>query len=81
MMLGTAFLMNEALRLVQVPVMRVSHARAIGVHWEMSTRIIAMPHVVDIPTRTMEAMRISLVGKMRQYLRRIDTLMTAIAVM
>lgn len=78
--LGTAFPMNEALRLIQVPGMRVSQARAIGVHWKMHTRIIAMPHARDIPPRIMEAMRISLVGKMRQYISRIETLVTAIVV-
>jgi hypothetical protein len=77
-MLGTAFPMNEALRLIQVPGMRVSQARAIGVHWKMLTRTIAMPQAMGTLPRTMEAIRISLVGKMRQYMSRIDTLVTAI---
>ena len=79
-MLGTAFPMNEALRLIQVPGIRVSQARAMGVHWKTLTRIIAIPHAIDTPPRIMEAMRISLVGKMRQYMSRIETLVIAIVV-
>lgn len=79
-MLGTAFPINEALRLIQVPGIRVSQARAIGAHWKTLTKIIAMPHAIDIPPKMMEEMRISLVGKMRQYMRRIETLVIAIVV-
>lgn len=78
--LGTAFPMNEDLRLRQVPGMRVSQARAIGVHWKTLTRIMATHHEIDMPPRIMEAMRISLVGKMRQYMSKIETLVTATVV-
>jgi hypothetical protein len=64
--------------MMQVPGMRVSQARAIGVHWEMLTRPMAMCQAMGIPPRAMETIQISLVGKMRQYMSRIGTLVTAI---
>lgn len=39
-----------------------------------------MLHAIDIPPKIIEAMRISLVGKMRQYMSRIETLVVAIVV-
>jgi hypothetical protein len=78
--LDTAFAMNEALRLIQVPGIRLSQARAIGVHWKMLTKMIAVAQASDIPPRIIEAMRISFVGKMRQYMSKMEILVTAIVV-
>jgi hypothetical protein len=64
--------------MMQVPGMRASQARAIGVHWKMLRRTMAMSQAMKIPPRTIETIQISLVGKMRQYMSRIGTLVTAI---
>lgn len=72
--------MKEALMSMQVPGTLMSQARAIGVHWKMLTRMIAMPQAIDIPPRIMEAIRISLVGKIRQYMSKIEALVSDIVV-
>jgi hypothetical protein len=79
-MLGTAFPINEALRSMQVPGILLSHARAIGVHWKMLTRIMAIAQAIETPPKTEEAIRISLVGKIRVYISRMEVLVTAMVV-
>lgn len=71
---GTAFPINEPLRLMQVPGRVGFHAFAIGVHWNTLTQMIAMTHPTTMLPRITAAIRNPLVGKIRAYMSKIEIL-------
>lgn len=73
--LGTALPMNEPLRLIQLPGRVGFQALAIGLHWKTLTQMMAMTQLTAIPPRTMAAIRMFRIGKMRTYMSRMETLM------
>ncbi|KKA18362.1 hypothetical protein T310_7688, partial [Rasamsonia emersonii CBS 393.64] len=74
-MLGMAFPMKEPFRLMQVPGMVGFHVFSMGVHWKTLTKMMAMTHDTTMEPRMYAAMRNSRVGKMREYMSRMEILM------
>lgn len=77
---GTAFPINEPLRLMQVPGRLKFQALAIGLHWNTLTQIIAMTHPMTMLPRIIAAIRKLLVGNMRAYMSRMEILTIPIVV-
>ena len=73
--LGTALPMNEALRLMHVPATAgTNQAFSIGLHWKMLTQLMAMTQPIVTDPKMYAPIRKSLVGNMRKYIRRSESL-------
>lgn len=80
-MLGKAFPMNEALRLMQVPgIAGPNQAFSIGLHWKMLTQLMAMTQPIVTNPKMYAPIRKFLVGKTCMYIMSIESLISPMPV-